>query len=89
MQVFVDVTAEVQARIQRGFLCSTYNGHIHTAEARLPSRRDILSILRQSFIALPVIGHTPSNPDDADNHSILAFLGLLNGPQCDRVWCGR
>ncbi len=32
-QVFVDVTAEVQARIQRGFLCSTYNGHIHTAEA--------------------------------------------------------
>lgn len=34
-QVFVDVTAEVQARIQRGFLSSTYNGHIHTAEARL------------------------------------------------------
>lgn len=33
-QVFVDVTAEVHARIQRGFLCSTYNGHIHTAEVR-------------------------------------------------------
>ena len=29
----MDVTAEVQARIQRGFLCSTYKGHIHTAEA--------------------------------------------------------
>ncbi|CAL5220492.1 g2519 [Coccomyxa viridis] len=34
-EVFVDVTAEVQARIQRGFLCSTYNGHIHTAEMAL------------------------------------------------------
>ena len=30
-QVFVDVTAEVKARMQRGFLCSTFNGHIHTA----------------------------------------------------------
>lgn len=31
-QVFVDVTAGVQERLQKGFLCSTYNGHIHTAE---------------------------------------------------------
>ena len=31
-QVFVDVTAGVRERLQKGFLCSTYNGHIHTAE---------------------------------------------------------